>query len=459
MDIIEHRILKLSVLDENDSKPELVGDAQIDLDPAFRAHPSEGFDKWHELTYRGKYAGEVYLEMTFYPAKPALPPKQKRKKKKQVSPNASVASMGSSTSGHALPALPAKVPFGESRPLPPNPLGLPEEPAVSAVPAMNASTSQHRSSLTGSMDALRQALPTAEDLDQSQYLRSSGSSAHSLPNVPYGSPGPQKGPQYQHYHRHSADHSLPPLPQEPRTGVAPLWRPPSVPPAGSPPYGDPAIQHARSTSPLRTNQAMPPRSNSVPAPEQPTPPPHRNLRASPSPSVTPAGGPPSGPGTPGGVRRKPVGGGSPYAPVFDADSFASPAAAHQAQTAKHQSDAQNRTPPMLLPGSYRRQPVSDEVLDERTYAPEPVLKENFVPKPPSHVDPGAAGYAGGGQWDITRSINDGYGDSIFKKVTGGEHSPPRLPPKIPVGMSRREYDVSQPIQEEDNDPYEYREYR
>jgi hypothetical protein len=102
--------------------------------------------------------------------------------------------------------------------------------------------------------------------------------------------------------------------------------------------------------------------------------------------------------------------------------------------------------------------VSDEIIDERTFAPEPVLKENYCPKSPSYVDPGATGYTGGGQWDITRSINDGYGDSIFKKVTGAEAGAPRLPPKIPVGMSRREFDVSQPIDEEEYDPYEYRRY-
>lgn len=79
----EQKQLKLTVLDKNDSKPELIGDTVLDLQPVFDSNPRDGFDQWHELTYKGKYAGEVYLEMTFYPTKPNIPPKVERQKKKK----------------------------------------------------------------------------------------------------------------------------------------------------------------------------------------------------------------------------------------------------------------------------------------------------------------------------------------------------------------------------------------
>lgn len=64
----QNKLLKLSVLDETNSKPELIGDTVIQLEKAYHSSIHEGYDDWHELTYRGKYAGEVYLEMTFYPS-------------------------------------------------------------------------------------------------------------------------------------------------------------------------------------------------------------------------------------------------------------------------------------------------------------------------------------------------------------------------------------------------------
>lgn len=87
--------LKLSVLDETDSRPELIGDTVIQLAPAYSSNPTEGFDKWHELIYKGKYAGEVYLEMTFYPAQP--PARRGKRSSASKSRNNSLASLAAST--------------------------------------------------------------------------------------------------------------------------------------------------------------------------------------------------------------------------------------------------------------------------------------------------------------------------------------------------------------------------
>lgn len=69
------------MLDETDGKPELIGDALIPLKEALESNPVDGYDDWHQLTYKGKYAGEVYLEMTFYPTTPPI------KKKRSKNPN------------------------------------------------------------------------------------------------------------------------------------------------------------------------------------------------------------------------------------------------------------------------------------------------------------------------------------------------------------------------------------
>ncbi|KAK9376769.1 uncharacterized protein V1513DRAFT_438077 [Lipomyces chichibuensis] len=61
--------LKLTVLDDNDSRPELIGDSIIDVKSILQNAGKSISDKWHEIQYRQKYAGEVYIELTFYPNK------------------------------------------------------------------------------------------------------------------------------------------------------------------------------------------------------------------------------------------------------------------------------------------------------------------------------------------------------------------------------------------------------
>lgn len=60
-------ILKLSILDETKKAPVLVSEAEIDFTPVFYSSVKEGFDRWHQLKAGSREAGEIYLEMTFYP--------------------------------------------------------------------------------------------------------------------------------------------------------------------------------------------------------------------------------------------------------------------------------------------------------------------------------------------------------------------------------------------------------
>jgi neural Wiskott-Aldrich syndrome protein len=67
----EYHSIKVTVFSDDSKEPILIGDATIDLKPVFK----EGeFDEWVELKYKNRYAGEVYLEMTYYSEAPPLVP-------------------------------------------------------------------------------------------------------------------------------------------------------------------------------------------------------------------------------------------------------------------------------------------------------------------------------------------------------------------------------------------------
>ncbi|GMM37153.1 Inn1 protein [Saccharomycopsis crataegensis] len=70
-------LLKVSILDETKKQPVLIGDAEIDCSPVFNTSSEDGYDKWHPLQYAGRTAGEVYVEMTFYPSAPTEQVKKK----------------------------------------------------------------------------------------------------------------------------------------------------------------------------------------------------------------------------------------------------------------------------------------------------------------------------------------------------------------------------------------------
>src|SRR5579862_432143 len=70
----EYQTLKVTVFSDDSKDPILVGDASIDLKSVYK---DGEFDEWVELKFKGRYAGEIYLEMTYYseapPPVPALP--------------------------------------------------------------------------------------------------------------------------------------------------------------------------------------------------------------------------------------------------------------------------------------------------------------------------------------------------------------------------------------------------
>lgn len=60
--------LKVSVFND-DKKTDLIGETWIDLKDLIIPGGSQS-DQWHPLQYRGKYAGEVRIEMTYYDTRP-----------------------------------------------------------------------------------------------------------------------------------------------------------------------------------------------------------------------------------------------------------------------------------------------------------------------------------------------------------------------------------------------------
>lgn len=102
--------MRVSILDETKKNPILVSEADVDVSPSFSRSTQEGYDKWHPLFYCGKPAGEVYLEMTFYPASPIVPAKITARPKPV--PNKNIAN-------RPLPSVPGSSdlcisPFGQS---------------------------------------------------------------------------------------------------------------------------------------------------------------------------------------------------------------------------------------------------------------------------------------------------------------------------------------------------------
>lgn len=74
-------IMKLDVLDETKNDPTPIGGMEFDCARVFRdpANLQDSgkyiLDGWYDLALHDKPAGRIYLEMTFYPTAPVLPPK------------------------------------------------------------------------------------------------------------------------------------------------------------------------------------------------------------------------------------------------------------------------------------------------------------------------------------------------------------------------------------------------
>ncbi|SCV70501.1 BQ2448_1895 [Microbotryum intermedium] len=68
------KMLKLACWADDPKDPKLVGEGFLELEPTIK---KGAFDDWVKLERKGRYAGEVYLELTWYPKDP--PPQKQRR--------------------------------------------------------------------------------------------------------------------------------------------------------------------------------------------------------------------------------------------------------------------------------------------------------------------------------------------------------------------------------------------
>ncbi|KAG7289799.1 hypothetical protein NEMBOFW57_006175 [Staphylotrichum longicolle] len=132
--------LKLSVFND-DKKTELIGETWIDLRDIIVGGGGQS-DQWHQLACRGKYAGEVRIEITYYDNRPK-PEKPAVKAKPPVSAEV-----------EAAPTTTGPRPVPKRRPLPSDPvtgkapaLPAPEQVETPPRPQPNAASAPHQSPL------------------------------------------------------------------------------------------------------------------------------------------------------------------------------------------------------------------------------------------------------------------------------------------------------------------------
>lgn len=111
-------VMKVDVLDETKGVPTPVGNTEIDCSRVFACpdlnSPSKYIlDAWYDLHFQDMRAGMIYLEMTFYPHAPLVPPK--------------VASRPAMVSHHSMTSLPSVM-----HPSPEIPIPLPPTTATSS---------------------------------------------------------------------------------------------------------------------------------------------------------------------------------------------------------------------------------------------------------------------------------------------------------------------------------------
>ncbi|KAL2158237.1 hypothetical protein VTH06DRAFT_4557 [Thermothelomyces fergusii] len=130
--------IKISVFND-DKKTELIGEAWIDLRDIIVPGGGQS-DRWHQLGYRGKYAGEVRIEITYYdsrpkPEKPAARPKPATPTEIEANPMAAMTGPRSVPKRRPLPSDPVMgKPPAPSQPVPEQ-VETPPRPHANSAPA------------------------------------------------------------------------------------------------------------------------------------------------------------------------------------------------------------------------------------------------------------------------------------------------------------------------------------
>ena len=119
--------LKVSVFND-DKKTELIGETWVPLDQILVPGGGQN-DLWHNLNCKGRYAGEIRIEITYYDTRPRDEKVEERRQSLPVSKT-----MDQSVSGLSGPRQPKPV---KRRPLPADPTGSPHSSILPHTPPSN----------------------------------------------------------------------------------------------------------------------------------------------------------------------------------------------------------------------------------------------------------------------------------------------------------------------------------
>ncbi|KAJ5623475.1 hypothetical protein N7490_012080 [Penicillium lividum] len=149
--------LKVSVFND-DKKTDLIGETWIDLNNLIIPGGSQD-DHWHPLQSRGKYSGEVRIEMTYYDTRQqdeAVIEKRKEAADRVQGKPTAVTSTSTSSSGLSGPRQPNAL---KRRPLPTDPTGAAPRPRVQEQP--QSAPSLHHPMPSRTIREQVQNMPTA----------------------------------------------------------------------------------------------------------------------------------------------------------------------------------------------------------------------------------------------------------------------------------------------------------
>ncbi|KAH1367243.1 hypothetical protein KXX63_001800 [Aspergillus fumigatus] len=301
--------LKVSVFND-DKKTDLIGETWIDLKDLIIPGGSQS-DQWHPLQYRGKYAGEVRIEMTYYDTRPedeavierrtqAAEKAHAKSNSSRPAPAAPVTSSSSSSSSSL--SGPRQLEKVKRRPLPSDPTaatparpGPPEKTPAAPVPSHPAPgrpvhhEHAHSMPAMNSPDHMRYSQRQAPEAPYDAYASASQAPPpakvydtpddfhrewnYAAPAHPAPAPAPpRRSPQEESYpYRERPDAYDNRQHARPRSGYgngpAPDYRsmPPSRPEYQSPPVPDMHPRHAYESTSRPTSHHS---NRQFPAPEQ-----------------------------------------------------------------------------------------------------------------------------------------------------------------------------------------------
>lgn len=136
-DSTDYYKLKCSIFND-DKKTDLIGEVWIDLQTVVVPGGGQN-DLWHQLNFKGKYAGDIRIELTFYDSRPK-PDSLFDKKKQREKSHSTASDLTTSSAAGARQLGPREI---KRRPLPPgpggysspaSPLNTPEQRPFSSMP-------------------------------------------------------------------------------------------------------------------------------------------------------------------------------------------------------------------------------------------------------------------------------------------------------------------------------------